>query len=261
MTEKLEPATSIQKLLDLMEQLRGPGGCPWDKDQTPVSLRPYILEEAHELVEAIDSGDSSAIREELGDLLLQVVFQSQVASENQSFNFDDVAEGICEKLILRHPHVFGKESANTGQEAAQHWERIKMEKEGKTGFGRSLYTPVLHRALRLQEKAVGMGFDWERPEDLLEKIDEETNEIREALETDNRENLVEEIGDLFFMVVNLARFLKVHPEEALEISIEKFRNRFTSMEEDAAGADRSLKEMSLDEMEDLWNKAKAIEKR
>ena len=261
MTEKTDPSTPIQKLLHLMEELRGPRGCPWDKEQTPLSLRPYIVEEAHELVEAIEDGDSSAIKEELGDLLLQVVFQCQIASENQSFNFDDVAEGICEKLNLRHPHVFGSETAVTGQEAAQHWERIKMEKEGKTSPGRSSSTPILHRALRLQEKAVGLGFDWEKPEELLDKIDEEIKEIEDALESGNRENLVEEIGDLFFMAVNLARFLKIHPEEAMEVSIEKFRNRFRSMEENAARSNRSLDEMNLDEMEDLWERAKAQEKR
>jgi len=257
---KKKGQTPIQKLLDLMRQLRGPEGCPWDREQTPESLRPYIIEEACELVDAIEDGDPSDIQEELGDLLLQVVFQCQLANEAGRFSFDDAVKGINEKLIRRHPHVFGGEGAMTGDEATEHWERIKYETEGKIRTDRPAGLPVLHRALRLQEKAVSFGFDWEKPEDLLDKLAEELGEIRSALDSGDREWLFEEVGDLFFMTVNLSRFLNIHPDDAIEGSLIKFRKRFKSMERQAKRENRSLEEMDIDEMEELWEVAKREEK-
>ncbi len=259
MTKKKDQ-TPIQKLLGLMKQLRGPEGCPWDREQTPESLRPYIIEEAYELVEAIEDGNSSEIQEELGDLLLQVVFQCQLASEAGHFSFDDAVESINEKLIRRHPHVFGGDGAITGDEATKHWERIKYETEGKTRTDRPTGLPILHRTLRLQEKAVSFGFEWEKPEDLLDKVAEELGEIRSALDSGDREGLLEEVGDLFFMTVNLSRFLNIHPDDAIEGSLIKFRKRFKSMEQQAEQENRSLVEMDIDEMEELWEVAKREEK-
>ncbi len=242
-----------------MAILRGPGGCPWDVKQNHESLRPYAVEEAYELVEAIEGGGSEAIREELGDLLLQIVFHAQIASENGTFDFDDVAQGIVEKLIRRHPHVFGDAHAADEAQALRNWERIKIQTEGKKKSERHHGTPILHRALRIQEKAVSFGFDWKESAELFSKLHEEIGEIRDALGSGDREHLTEEVGDLLFMAVNLARFLEIHPEDALERSILKFRRRFQAMEDMAENEDRSLHEMGIDEMERYWQEAKKRE--
>ena len=250
----------VNELREIMARLRGPDGCPWDRKQDHESLRPYVVEEAYELVEAIDGGESEEIREELGDLLLQIVFHSQIALENGTFGFDDVVEGIAEKLVRRHPHVFGTASAANEEEALENWERIKLQTEGKNISERPRRTPILHRALRLQEKAVSFGFDWKETSQLLSKLDEEVQEIRDAVRSEDREHIAEEIGDLFFMAVNLARFLEIHPEDALERSILKFGLRFQAMEEMAARAGCSLQGMGIDRMESYWEKAKKREK-
>ena len=243
-----------------MATLRGPEGCPWDKEQTHESLKPYVVEEAYELVEAVDGGENGEIREELGDLLLQIIFHSQIAAETGRFDFDDVIRGINEKLLRRHPHVFGDEKAVDEVEALKNWERIKVETEGKKKTKRHPGTPILHRALRMQEKAVSLGFDWEETSQLFEKLEEEINEVREAVASGDREEITEEIGDLLFMAVNLSRFLDIHPEDALERSLRKFGKRFRTMEEMAAKGERSLEEMNLDEMEKYWERAKKNEK-
>jgi tetrapyrrole methylase family protein/MazG family protein len=250
----------IEELLEIMATLRGPEGCPWDKEQTHESLKPYVVEEAYELVEAVDGGENGEIREELGDLLLQIIFHSQIAAETGSFDFDDVIRGINEKLLRRHPHVFGDEKAVDEVEALKNWERIKVETEGKKKTKRHPGTPILHRALRMQEKAVSLGFDWEETSQLFEKLEEEINEVREAVASGDREEVTEEIGDLLFMAVNLSRFLDIHPEDALERSLSKFGKRFRTMEEMAAKDERSLEEMNLDEMEGYWQEAKKNEK-
>ena len=250
----------IDELLEIMATLRGPEGCPWDKEQTHESLKPYVVEEAYELVEAVDGGENGEIREELGDLLLQIIFHSQIAAETGSFDFDDVIRGINEKLLRRHPHVFGDEKAVDEVEALKNWERIKVETEGKKKTKRHPGTPILHRALRMQEKAVSLGFDWEETSQLFEKLEEEINEVREAVASGDREEITEEIGDLLFMAVNLSRFLDIHPEDALEGSMSKFGKRFRTMEEMAAKGERSLEEMNLDEMEKYWERAKKNEK-
>jgi len=250
----------IDELLEIMATLRGPEGCPWDKEQTHESLKPYVVEEAYELVEAVDGGENGEIREELGDLLLQIIFHSQIAAETGSFDFDDVIRGINEKLLRRHPHVFGDEKAVDEVEALKNWERIKVETEGKKKTKRHPGTPILHRALRMQEKAVSLGFDWEETSQLFEKLEEEINEVREAVASGDREEVTEEIGDLLFMAVNLSRFLDIHPEDALERSLSKFGKRFRTMEEMAAKSVRSLEEMNLAEMEAYWQEAKKNEK-
>ncbi len=250
----------IEELLEIMATLRGPEGCPWDKEQTHESLKPYVVEEAYELVEAVDGGENGEIREELGDLLLQIIFHSQIAAETGSFDFDDVIRGINEKLLRRHPHVFGDEKAVDEVEALKNWERIKVETEGKKKTKRHPGTPILHRALRMQEKAVSLGFDWEETSQLFEKLEEEINEVREAVASGDREEVTEEIGDLLFMAVNLSRFLDIHPEDALERSLSKFGKRFRTMEEMAAKGERSLEEMNLAEMEAYWQEAKKNEK-
>jgi tetrapyrrole methylase family protein/MazG family protein len=246
----------LEELLWIMETLRGPKGCPWDREQTHGSLRPYVIEEAYELVEAVEGGKNSEIREELGDLLLQIVFHCQIASEERQFDFDDVVKGISEKLIRRHPHVFGGEEAVDAQHALLNWERIKEETEGKTRVKRHPLTPILHRALRLQEKAVSYGFDWDETQQLFDKLDEEIAEIKDALSHSDKDRVTEEIGDLLFMAVNLSRFLDVHPEDALERSLTKFGKRFRSMEEMAGKDAKSLADLDLAEMEEYWQKAK-----
>jgi tetrapyrrole methylase family protein/MazG family protein len=250
----------IDELLEIMATLRGPEGCPWDKEQTHESLKPYVVEEAYELVEAVDGGENGEIREELGDLLLQIIFHSQIAAESGRFDFDDVIRGINEKLLRRHPHVFGDEKAVDEVEALKNWERIKVETEGKKKTKRHPGTPILHRALRMQEKVVSLGFDWEETSQLFEKLEEEINEVREAVASGDHEEVTEEIGDLLFMAVNLSRFLDIHPEDALERSLSKFGKRFRTMEDMAAKDERSLEEMNLDEMETYWQEAKKNEK-
>ena len=256
MTDTKRP---IDELLWIMQTLRGPKGCPWDREQTHQSLKPYAVEEAYELVEAVDGGENGEIREELGDLLLQIVFHSQIASEGRRFDFDDVVKGISEKLLRRHPHVFGGEKAVDEAQALANWERIKAETEGKTKVKRHPGTPILHRALRMQEKAVSVGFDWEETHHLFDKVEEEIREIKEALAASDRERITEEIGDLLFMIVNLSRFLDIHPEDALERSLTKFGKRLKKMEELAGTDERSLAEMDLGEMEEYWEKAKSQE--
>lgn len=250
----------IDELLQIMATLRGPEGCPWDKEQTHESLKPYVVEEAYELLEAVDSGVNGNIREELGDLLLQIIFHSQIASEESRFDFDDVVAGINEKLVRRHPHVFGDEKAVDGAQALRNWERIKEETEGKKGTRRHPDTPILHRALRMQEKAVSLGFDWEETCQLYDKIQEEVKEVQEAVAGEDRQKITEEIGDLLFMTVNLSRFLDIHPEDALERSLVKFSARFRNMEVMAEKDGRSLEEMPLEEMEEYWQEAKKNEK-
>ena len=243
-----------------MEKLRSPGGCPWDRKQTHRSLLPYLIEETYEVVDAVEKGDDRELREELGDLLLQVVFHSQIAKERGAFTIDDVVDSIAKKLIHRHPHVFGeREDIKTAEDVNREWEKLK-EKEGKVkesildGVPRSM--PALERAYKLQKKAAKVGFDWKDFEGIKEKLIEELSEIEEELKKGNREKIEEEVGDLLFMAVNLARFLGVHPEVALRKANEKFEKRFRYMEKRAKEEGKDLREMSLDEMESLWQEAK-----
>ena len=252
----------FQELLKIMERLRGEKGCPWDREQTRDSLKPYIIEEAYELIEAIEEEDPEKIKEELGDLLFQIVFQSQVAKEQNEFDISDVIEKIGTKMIARHPHVFGDAECNTPDEVIKQWEMLK-KREGK--LRDSILEGVPHamssllRAHRLQKRAAQVGFDWEKIDDVLKKLDEELEEFREALRTGNRDEIEDELGDIFFMLVNVSRFVGVNPEDAHRKTISKFIHRFRHIEMKAAEQGRKLSEMTLSEMDRLWDEAKREE--
>jgi tetrapyrrole methylase family protein/MazG family protein len=247
------------EFLKIMERLRGKGGCPWDKEQTRESLKPFILEEAYELIEAIDGGDPEKIKEELGDLLFQVVFQCQIAKEKGEFEISEVIEKIGKKLISRHPHVFGDAECRTSDEVAVQWEEHK-KREGKLsasileGVPKAL--PALLRDHRLQDRAARVGFDWEKVEDVLKKLNEELKEFNKALETKKQDEIEHEFGDILFMLVNVSRFIGVNPEDALRKTIAKFISRFHYIEKNAAHQGRKLSEMTLEEMDKLWEEAK-----
>jgi tetrapyrrole methylase family protein/MazG family protein len=249
----------IQELLEIMARLRGKKGCPWDREQTRDSLKPYIIEEAYELVEAIEEGEPAKIKEELGDLLFQIVFQCQIAKEANEFGFSGVVGNIGEKMIARHPHVFGDAEYKTTDEVLVHWEEQK-KREGKLresileGVPKAL--PALLRARRLQDRAAGVGFDWEKAEDVFKKLDEELGEFKEALTKKNRDEIEDELGDIFFMLVNISRFIGVNPEDALRRTISKFIHRFRHIEMRTAEQGRKLSEMTLSEMDKLWDEAK-----
>ncbi|MCX7828931.1 MAG: nucleoside triphosphate pyrophosphohydrolase [Thermanaerothrix sp.] len=257
----------VNQLVAVMEKLRSPDGCPWDREQTMSSLKRYIIEEAFELVEAIDSGDLGGIKEEAGDLLLQVVFISQIAREGGYFNLGDVVDSLLAKLVERHPHVFGKTSVSSAEEVSRNWEAIKSLKRRRedkdhsamAGIPRSL--PGLLRALRIQERAAKVGFDWPagQQEPVFRKIQEEVEEVREAIVSGDLRTVTYEIGDLLFAVVNLSRRLGVDPEEAIRATCDKFSRRFRTMEEAVALEGKGLGALSLEELDLLWDDAKAAE--
>jgi tetrapyrrole methylase family protein/MazG family protein len=251
----------INDLLDIMKSLRGEGGCPWDRAQDRQSLKPYLLEEAYEVLDAIEKDDIDLLKEELGDLLLQVVFHAQVADEEGEFGFNEVVEGICEKLVRRHPHVFGGKKARDSDGALERWEASKREEKGVKDYTAALRDiprtmPSLMRSYKVQQKAALAGFDWDRIEDVLDKVKEELAELEEVYKSGEMNRIKEELGDLLFAVVNLARFEKVRPELALRNTIEKFIQRFAFIEEEARKTGTTLDSMTLDQMEDLWQRAK-----
>ena len=252
----------LQELLKIMEALRGEKGCPWDKKQTRESLKPYIIEEAYELFESIEENDPEHIKEELGDLLFQIVFQCQLGKEKDEFDMSDVIEQIAKKMRARHPHVFGDTECKTPEEVLKQWEVLKKQ-EGKLresileGVPKAMSS--LLRAHRLQKRAAQAGFDWEKTEDVLEKLDEEVNEFKEALGTKNKDMIEDELGDIFFMLVNISRFVGVNPEDAHRRTISKFIHRFRHIEMSAAEQGRELSDMTLDEMDKLWDEAKGNE--
>jgi tetrapyrrole methylase family protein/MazG family protein len=247
----------FQELLKIMERLRA--GCPWDKDQTRESLKPFILEEAYELIEAIELDDPEKIKEELGDLLFQIIFQCQIAKEKKEFEIDDVIEKICKKMIARHPHVFGDANYKTADEVIAYWEEQK-KREGKKRAsileGVPEILPSLLRAHRLQDRAASVGFDWDKVEDVLKKLDEELEEFKKALETGEQNTIGDELGDIIFMLVNVSRFIGVSPEDALRKTMAKFILRFQYIEMKAADDGKKLSEMTLEEMDKLWEEAK-----
>jgi MazG family protein len=255
---------NFSRLVSIMEKLRGPDGCPWDREQDFGTLRRYIVEEAYELVEAIESGDERAILEECGDLLLQVVFIAQIASEKGSFTIRDVLRGICSKLIHRHPHVFGDLNVADSEEVMRNWEAIKTVEKKKNGSDSSILSgiprsmPSLLKAFRIQERAAKCGFDWPAGDatPVLAKVKEELNEIQEELLSGHPSRIGEEIGDLLFAAVNLSRHCSVNPEEALQKASKKFADRFRIVELSVAESGRPWKEFSLDELDDFWEKAK-----
>jgi len=250
---------AIERLVRIMAVLRSPEGCPWDREQTLASLKPYLLEEAYEVLEAIDGGDPDEHCDELGDLLLQVVFQSQLTSEVGQFGFEDVAAAIADKLVRRHPHVFGSITADTPDEVIANWEEIKRQEKSDKGKAPKVASaldgitkglPALLQAQELQKKAAKVGFDWPDSAGAEAKLTEELQEFGEA---ETEAEAVEELGDLLFAVVNVLRHRGVSAEEVLLRSSRKFRNRFEAVEQ---AADRPLKEMSLAEMDELWDQVK-----
>ena len=252
---------AFQRLLDIMDRLRVE--CPWDKKQTIESLRHLTIEEVFELSQAIVDEDYQDVKKELGDIIMHIVFYSRIAQDRNLFTIDDVINGICEKLIIRHPHVFSDVSVKDAEEVADNWEKIKLTKEQNRSVlgGVPQALPELVKAYRMQEKAAGVGFDWENKEQVWDKVEEEIKELKDEIEvweqgTGDKERVTEEFGDLMFALVNYSRFIKVNPMDALEVANKKFRKRFNFVEEKAREAGRSLVDMSLDEMNVLWEKAK-----
>lgn len=246
-----------------MRTLRSDKGCPWDREQNLQTLKQYLVEESYEVLDAIDSGNRSRLVDELGDLLLQVVFQAQICSEEGSFTFDDVANAISEKLIRRHPHVFGKVKVSGSAEVLKNWEKIKRtEKDGEprsavAGIPRHL--PALHKAQQVQKKAARVGFDWEAVHQVIEKLDEEVGEVKQAMASKNSRHIREEIGDLLFAVVNLSRFLGHNAEEALDETVAKFIRRFQGIEKRLHALGRKMTDCRLDELDAIWNEIKTEE--
>lgn len=274
----MQPSKDISRLLDIMEALRQPvTGCPWDIVQTFETIKPYTLEEAYEVADAIERADMDDLCDELGDLLLQVVFHARMAEEAGDFAFGDVVEAITRKMIRRHPHVFARSDADTPQAVKLQWDEIKqaekterrerrakrgLPEDGNTGHLGSVQRsfPALVEALKLQERAAKVGFDWSSPEPILDKIEEEIAELREALASNDKAKVADELGDLIFAVVNIGRHVGTDPEMALRGTNTKFRRRFAHIETELEAQGETLDATTLERMEDLWQAAKAIER-
>ena len=256
----------FDELVEVVKTLRGPDGCPWDKEQTHESLKPYFIEEVYEAIEAIDSGSDSDIQEELGDVLLQSVLHAEIARGEGRFDIDDVLRAIIEKLKRRHPHVFGDVVADNSQQVLKNWEAIKRKEKREKKDGGSVLDglpkslPALILARRIQEKVSRFGFDWEHTEDVLAKVDEELLELKEANKNNDRNAVEEELGDLLFAVTNMARFVSLCPEDALKKTIDKFQRRFQYIESELPKRGMKLGEASLEEMDKLWDEIKQKEK-
>lgn len=261
----------IIALLAVMRRLRDPeNGCPWDLDQDHKSLARYTLEEAYEVVEAIENDDFSHVCEELGDLLLQIVFHAQMASEKNIFNFNEIASREAKKMIERHPHVFGAREASTAQDVLKNWEADKAKKRAAQAEaekrpvsvldGVNVALPAISRALKLQQRAARVGFDWDKPEDVFAKLREETGEMEMEIKAGRADAMEDELGDMFFALVNLARLLKIDPERALRRTNQKFERRFHFIEKELAAQGSDPHQATLDEMESLWKEAKAQER-
>src|SRR5581483_4590219 len=251
---------SFDDLVSLMTTLRGPNGCPWDRKQTLASLKPFIVEESYEVVDAIDRDDRQALKEELGDFLLQAVFVAEITREEGSFTIQDAISAIYDKLVRRHPHVFGDVEARDAEQVLVNWEKLKNEE--RKAEDKSVLAgvpPALLKASRLTEKAARVGFDWRRADDVFEKIDEEVAELKHEVGENDREKIHDEIGDLLFTIANLARKLEVNAEEALQSANRKFRRRFEAMERAVRADGRNLDQLTLEQMDALWDEAKAHE--
>lgn len=255
----------INDLFEIMRYLRAPGGCPWDAEQTHESIRKNLIEETYEVVEAIDKKDSGMLLEELGDLLMQVVFHAQMEDEKGVFNFDDVADGVCKKLIERHPHVFGEVEVSGVDDVLDNWDAIKRRKKGQKKGSEPMLSvprelPALMRAAKIQQKASAVGFDWPDVSGAYGKIIEETQELRKAVESGVQDDVIEELGDLLFSVVNVSRFLKCDAEEALTAASDKFINRFIRVEQLAKENGVDMEKASLEKLDKLWDIAKTHDK-
>jgi XTP/dITP diphosphohydrolase len=251
----MQYSQSFDRLRSILDELRE--NCPWDKKQTIHTLRQQTLEEVYELTDAISNEDWKGIKEELGDMLLHIVFYSRIGKEQGQFTLDEVIEGVCNKLVSRHPHIYSTLKVEDETQVKQNWEKLKQQ-EGKksilSGLPPSL--PALMKALRLQEKTKQVGFEWDNTDQVRVKVDEEIRELYEAVESGNKEHIEEEFGDVMFALINYARFIKVDPEHALERTNKKFIRRFQRIEELAGAQGKSLHDMTLTEMDELWNRAK-----
>ena len=245
---------TFEDLKEIMKELRQK--CPWDRKQTHESLKKYLLEEAYEVIDAIELKDWQALKEELGDLLLQPIFHARIAEEEGKFNIDDVVDHLCRKLIERHPHVFGEEKAQSAEEVLKNWEKRKSEKRSSVLEGVPKAMPALMRAEKLQKKASKVGFDWSDISQVEEKVKEEWNEFWQALKEGDREKIEHEFGDLLFALVNLARFLKIDPEEALQKANERFIKRFSYIEQKVKESGKRWEDFTLEELDRLWEEAK-----
>jgi len=257
-TEKLQ---QFQRLLEIMTELRAK--CPWDKEQTYESLRTLTIEETYELADAIIKADKAEIRKELGDILLHIVFYAEMGSETSDFDIYDVCKGLCEKLIYRHPHIFGNETAENSEEVMQNWETLKLKEKGgnKTvlsGVPNSL--PALIKAYRIQDKARSMGFDWDEREQVWGKVQEEMDELKAEISVMDKDKMEAEFGDLMFSLINAARLYDINPENALERTNRKFINRFNYLESKTITLGMDLKQMTLAEMDVIWEEAKRVER-
>src|SRR5215470_5984615 len=261
----------FDELVAVMARLRAPGGCPWYREQTYASLAQYLLEEAYETFDAIQeadqTGDTANLKEELGDLLLQVIFHSTIGAEKGDFTVDDVAGGVTQKLVLRHPHVFGDTKMERAQDVLDNWDTLKANERKASGKKEKkqesildevpVHFPALLEGLKLTKRAAKVGFDWQDTDRIFDKLQEELDELKEAMKSRDEGEIAEELGDLLFVVVNLARRLGVEPETALKKTNRKFRKRFKFIEDELKAADKELEESSLEEMDSLWNAAKA----
>jgi len=257
MTNRPTQLKAFDRLLTIMDELREQ--CPWDQKQTMETLRPLTIEETYELGDAILDADLNEVKEELGDLLLHIVFYSRIGSETNDFDISDVINGICEKLIHRHPHIYSDVKVKDETEVKQNWQNLKL-KEGKLsvlqGVPKSL--PALVKACRIQEKVAGVGFDWEHSDQVWSKVEEEIGELKEEIVNKNQDAIEDEFGDVLFSLINYARFLNINPENALERTNKKFIKRFQYLEKKARGLQKSLSEMTLAEMDVYWDKAKKL---
>ncbi|HWF11308.1 MAG TPA: nucleoside triphosphate pyrophosphohydrolase [Bryobacteraceae bacterium] len=254
----------FQRLVEIMARLRAPGGCPWDREQTFDSIKPYTLEETYEVLDAIDRRDWEELRAELGDFMLQAVFFAQMAAEEKRFDISDCLDAINEKLVRRHPHVFADESASTGSEVLKRWDEIKAEeRKNKKEAPQDLLSsvpralPALVEAQQISSRAARAGFDWNNAEEVLDKLDEELREFAEARERGTHDQIEDELGDLLFVLVNLARFVKVDPEQALRRTNQKFRQRFGHVERRLTAQGKTVSGTPIDELEALWQEAKS----
>ena len=259
MNSRQQQLEAFNRLLDIMDDLREK--CPWDKKQTLESLRHLTIEETYELGDAILENDLEEVKKELGDLLLHIVFYAKIGSETNNFDIADVANGICEKLITRHPHIYGDVSVENEEQVKQNWEKIKLKEGRKSvleGVPKSL--PSLVKASRIQDKVKGVGFDWEEPHQVWDKVQEELNELQVEVKAGNQEKMEAEFGDVLFSMINYARFLKINPEDALERTNKKFIKRFRYLESKATELGKPLSEMTLKEMDIFWEEAKQLPK-
>jgi tetrapyrrole methylase family protein/MazG family protein len=257
--------TPIEQVREIMRKLRAPdGGCPWDREQTLDSLKPFLIEECYELIDAIDSADPFKHRDELGDMLLQIVFQTQLREEKGEFTFEDICNNLSAKLIRRHPHVFSDVKVNDSKDVLTKWEEIKNneKKDGKRSVveGVPTHLPALMKAHQVQSRAARVGFDWSAIHDVIAKVEEELAETKAAIASGDREAVAEEIGDLLFAVVNLSRFQKLHAEELLAATVRKFARRFKFVEQQVHAKGKQMTDCSLEELDSYWNEAKTLEK-